>query len=166
LSDGGNKSRRLIWDSGVAGWRFIPLGNASGISGERGLVVIKPSSVAYERLKPAHFTLIHSNGKMVQASSDHRPTCPPIASSTTPLLRSAWEPTGIPYMPPPGGAGAQAHSGFRLNACHDFHRPVAEFTATRLASFPSVDDRWPVQVARSFLVISTYCFRFEPARHR
>jgi len=89
----------------------------------------------------AHFTLVHSNGKMVQASSDHRPTCPPIASSTTPLLRSAWELTGILYMLPPGGAGAQAHSGFRHNACHDFHRPVAEFTATRLASFPSVDDR-------------------------
>ena len=86
----------------ASGWCFIPytFGNASGISSERGLEVLKPSGVPYERLKPADVTVVNLNGKIVQASSDHRPTCPPIASSTTPFLRSAW--WGLPNMPPPG----------------------------------------------------------------
>ncbi len=41
-------------------------GNASGISRERGLVVIKPSGVPYERLKPAHLVVVNLKGKIVQ----------------------------------------------------------------------------------------------------
>jgi L-ribulose-5-phosphate 4-epimerase len=41
-------------------------GNASGISRERGLVVIKPSGVPYERLKPAHLVIVNLKGKIVQ----------------------------------------------------------------------------------------------------
>src|SRR5580658_101183 len=41
-------------------------GNVSGISRERGLVVIKPSGVPYERMKPAHLTIVDLKGKVVQ----------------------------------------------------------------------------------------------------
>jgi len=41
-------------------------GNASGISREHGLVVIKPSGVPYERMKPAHLVVVDLKGKTVQ----------------------------------------------------------------------------------------------------
>jgi len=115
-------------------------GNASGLSRERGLEVIKPSDVPYERLKPAHVTVVNLNGKIVQASSDHRPTCPPIASSTMPFLRSAWWPTRISEY---ATAWAQARKPipcFGTTHADYFHGPVPEFTGTPLASFPPVDD--------------------------
>jgi L-ribulose-5-phosphate 4-epimerase len=49
-------------------------GNASGISRERGLVVIKPSGVPYERMKPADLVVTDLDGNVVEgklrASSD------------------------------------------------------------------------------------------------
>jgi hypothetical protein len=87
-------------------------GNASGIPRQGGLRVIKPSVVPYEWLRPTHVKVVNWNGKTVQASSDHRPTCPPIAASTTPFLRSTWWPTPIPNMPPPGHRRA---SPFRVS---------------------------------------------------
>src|SRR5580692_3177176 len=41
-------------------------GNVSGISREQGLVVIKPSGVPYERMKPAHLVVVDLKGKVVQ----------------------------------------------------------------------------------------------------
>jgi L-ribulose-5-phosphate 4-epimerase len=41
-------------------------GNVSGISQEQGLVVIKPSGVPYERMKPTHLVVVDLNGKVVQ----------------------------------------------------------------------------------------------------
>lgn len=41
-------------------------GNVSGISREQGLVVIKPSGVPYERMKPAHLVVVDLKGKIVQ----------------------------------------------------------------------------------------------------
>jgi L-ribulose-5-phosphate 4-epimerase len=41
-------------------------GNASGISRQDGLVVIKPSGVPYEEMKPQHLVVTDLNGKIVQ----------------------------------------------------------------------------------------------------
>jgi L-ribulose-5-phosphate 4-epimerase len=41
-------------------------GNASGISREQGLVVIKPSGVPYEQLKPEHLVVTDLAGKIVE----------------------------------------------------------------------------------------------------
>ena len=49
-------------------------GNASGIDRGRSLVVIKPSGIAYDRMKPRHMVVVDLNGKRVegelQPSSD------------------------------------------------------------------------------------------------
>jgi len=47
-------------------------GNASGISREDGLVVIKPSGVPYETMKPAHLVVTDLTGKVVDG--DLRPS--------------------------------------------------------------------------------------------
>src|SRR5580765_2734867 len=47
-------------------------GNASGISREDGLVVIKPSGIAYDQMKPEHLVVTDLNGKIVEA--DLRPS--------------------------------------------------------------------------------------------
>jgi L-ribulose-5-phosphate 4-epimerase len=41
-------------------------GNASGIFREKGLVVIKPSGVAYEKMRPADLVITDLNGKIVE----------------------------------------------------------------------------------------------------
>lgn len=41
-------------------------GNASGIARSQGLVVIKPSGVPYERMKPEHLVVTDLNGKIVE----------------------------------------------------------------------------------------------------
>src|SRR5580698_6091486 len=43
-------------------------GNASGISREDGLVVIKPSGVPYEQMKPEHLVVTDLTGKIVEGS--------------------------------------------------------------------------------------------------
>ena len=54
-------------------------GNASGISREEGLVVIKPSGVPYEEMKPEHMVVTDLAGKMVEGklkpSSDLADAC-------------------------------------------------------------------------------------------
>ena len=40
-------------------------GNASGVDREQGLVVIKPSGVDYDKLKPEHMVVTDLNGKRV-----------------------------------------------------------------------------------------------------
>ncbi|HEU5453338.1 MAG TPA: L-ribulose-5-phosphate 4-epimerase [Terriglobales bacterium] len=47
-------------------------GNASGVDRERGLVVIKPSGVPYETMKPEHLVVTDLQGKTVEA--DLRPS--------------------------------------------------------------------------------------------
>src|SRR5260370_41755536 len=41
-------------------------GNASGISREKSLVVIKPSGIPYDRLRPADLVITNLNGKIVE----------------------------------------------------------------------------------------------------
>ena len=43
-------------------------GNASGVDREQGLVVIKPSGVDYDELKPEHMVVCDLNGKIVEGS--------------------------------------------------------------------------------------------------
>ncbi len=43
-------------------------GNASGIDRERGLVVIKPSGVPYEELRPEHLVITDLNGRAVEGT--------------------------------------------------------------------------------------------------
>jgi L-ribulose-5-phosphate 4-epimerase len=43
-------------------------GNASGVDREQGLVVIKPSGVDYDELKPEHMVVTDMNGKIVEGN--------------------------------------------------------------------------------------------------
>src|SRR5713101_10209388 len=43
-------------------------GNASGMARDEGLVVIKPSGVAYDRMKPEELVVTDLNGKIVEGS--------------------------------------------------------------------------------------------------
>src|SRR2546429_2743496 len=45
---------------------LFTFGNASGISRKKGLVVIKPSGVPYERMKPADLVVSDLDGKIVE----------------------------------------------------------------------------------------------------
>lgn len=47
-------------------------GNASGVDREQGLVVIKPSGVDYDRLKPEHMVVTDLDGKIVEG--EYRPS--------------------------------------------------------------------------------------------
>src|SRR5438552_11041010 len=47
-------------------------GNASGILRDEGLVVIKPSGVPYEKMKPEHLVITDLNGKVLEG--DLRPS--------------------------------------------------------------------------------------------
>jgi len=43
-------------------------GNASGISREQGLIVIKPSGVPYDRMKPEHMVITDLDGRVVEGN--------------------------------------------------------------------------------------------------
>lgn len=55
-------ANRALWSQGLARFTF---GNASGIDRERGLVVIKPSGVAYEKLSAATMVVTDLDGNVV-----------------------------------------------------------------------------------------------------
>src|ERR1700678_670546 len=50
------------------GLALYTFGNASGISREDGLVVIKPSGVPYEQMKPEHLVVTDLTGKIVEGT--------------------------------------------------------------------------------------------------
>lgn len=72
-------------------------GNASGIAREEGLVVIKPSGVAYETMKPEDLVVVDLDGKIVEGS----------------LRPSSDLPTHIILYQAFAGIGAVAHSHSR-----------------------------------------------------
>jgi L-ribulose-5-phosphate 4-epimerase len=51
-----------------AGLVLFTFGNASGIDRDEGLVVIKPSGVPYEKMKPADLVITDLDGKVVEGS--------------------------------------------------------------------------------------------------
>ena len=58
-------------------------GNVSGIDRERGLVVIKPSGVGYDSMKPEDMVVVDlESGKTVDGDLIPRPTRPRILCST------------------------------------------------------------------------------------
>jgi L-ribulose-5-phosphate 4-epimerase len=64
------KLRREVWQANLGIYRgglvTMHSGNASGIDRRRGLVIIKPSGMDYERLKPADMAVTDFDGKRVQ----------------------------------------------------------------------------------------------------
>jgi L-ribulose-5-phosphate 4-epimerase len=62
--------RRLVWEAnrGIyrAGLVTMHSGNASGIDRRRGLVIIKPSGMDYEKMKPADLTVTDLDGRQVR----------------------------------------------------------------------------------------------------
>ena len=68
-------------------------GNVSAIDRERGLVVIKPSGVAYETMKAGDMVVVDMSGKVVEG--EYRP-------STAVIRRLAALSIPTPRMPPHG----------------------------------------------------------------
>src|SRR5579859_835349 len=62
--------RRQVWEAnqGIyrAGLVTMHSGNASGIDRKRGLVLIKPSGMDYDKMKPADFVTVDLDGKKVR----------------------------------------------------------------------------------------------------
>src|ERR1700735_2911582 len=50
------------------GLGLYPFGNASAVDREQGLVVIKPSGVDYEELRPEHMVVTDLHGKVVEGT--------------------------------------------------------------------------------------------------
>lgn len=77
-------------------------GNVSAIDRERGLVVIKPSGVAYETMKADDMVVVDMSGKVVEGSIVRLPTPRRILNSTAVIRRLAALSIPIPRMPPHG----------------------------------------------------------------
>ena len=77
-------------------------GNVSAIDRERGLVVIKPSGVAYETMKADDMVVVDMSGKVVEG--EYRPSSTPrrISNSTVVTRRLAALSIPTPLMPPHG----------------------------------------------------------------
>ena len=78
-------------------------GNVSAIDRERGLVVIKPSGVAYETMKAADMVVVDMSGKVVEG--EYRPssdTATHLELSTVVTRRLAALSIPTPLMPPHG----------------------------------------------------------------
>src|SRR3990170_9134491 len=64
------KLRREVWEANLgifrAGLVTMHSGNASGIDRRRGLVIIKPSGMDYDKLRPADLVVTDLEGRKVQ----------------------------------------------------------------------------------------------------
>jgi L-ribulose-5-phosphate 4-epimerase len=62
--------KERVWQANLDLVRFglvsLTFGNVSGLDPERGLMVIKPSGLAYEVLKPSDFVVLDLEGKVVE----------------------------------------------------------------------------------------------------
>jgi L-ribulose-5-phosphate 4-epimerase len=95
-------------------------GNASGISREQGLVVIKPSGVPYDKMKPEHLVVTDLDGKIVEG--DLRP------SSDLPTHL-------VLYQAFPGiGGVAHTHSGYATSWAQA-RKPIPCFGTTHADYF-------------------------------
>jgi L-ribulose-5-phosphate 4-epimerase len=99
---------------------LFTFGNASGISREKGLVVIKPSGVPYDRMKPADLVVTNMNGKVIEGK----------------LRPSSDLPTHLVlYMSFPGiGGVSHTHSEY-ATAWAQAGRPIPCFGTTHADSF-------------------------------
>lgn len=62
--------KRSVWNANLdlqkAGLVTLTWGNVSGLDRERGFMVIKPSGVPYESLKPEHMVILDMDGRRVE----------------------------------------------------------------------------------------------------
>ncbi len=114
-------------------------GNASGVSREQQLVAIKPSGVAYDRLRPEDIVVTDLNGKVV--GGDLRPSSD-LATHLV-LYRQ------FPYI----GGVVHTHSEF-ATAWAQAHRPIPCFGTTHADYFhgpvPVTDNMTPEEVAADY----------------
>ncbi len=90
-------------------------GNVSAIDRERGLVVIKPSGVAYETMKVDDMVVVDMDGKVVEEVIVLLPIPLPIWRCINAIRRLAA--SFIPLHPRHGmGAGGDGYSGARYHA--------------------------------------------------
>ena len=97
-------------------------GNASGISREQKLVVIKPSGVPYEKMKPEHLVVTDLEGKIVEGDlrpSSDLPTHLVLYQAFSGNRRSGAHPFRICDVV---GAGPQTDSMLRHHPCRLFPR--------------------------------------------
>lgn len=64
--------RQQVWEANIgiyrAGLVTMHSGNASGIDRERGLVIIKPSGMDYDKMKPSDMVVTDLDGNVVESS--------------------------------------------------------------------------------------------------
>lgn len=91
-------------------------GNVSAIDRERGLVVIKPSGVAYETMKAADMVVVDMSGKVVEG--EYRPSSDTATHlETLPSLPVAWRHCPYPlHSCHRMGAGGAGDPGVRHHA--------------------------------------------------
>jgi L-ribulose-5-phosphate 4-epimerase len=62
--------RREVWETNLGIWRAglvtMHAGNASGVDRKRGLVIIKPSGMDYDKLRPADMAVVDLEGRKVK----------------------------------------------------------------------------------------------------
>lgn len=67
-----DKLRREVWEANLgifrAGLVTVHAGNASGVDRKRGLVVIKPSGMDYDKLRPADMVVTDLDGRKVSGT--------------------------------------------------------------------------------------------------
>jgi len=118
---------------------LFTFGNASGISREKELVVIKPSGVPYERMKPADLVVTDMDGKIVEG--ELRP------SSDLPTHLIIYK-----SFPNSGGV-CHTHSEY-ATAWAQARRPIPCFGTTHADSFhgpvPVTTELTPAEISESY----------------
>src|SRR5882672_10043501 len=114
-------------------------GNVSGISREQGLVVIKPSGVPYEDMKPEHLVVTDLAGKMVEGT----------------LRPSSDLPTHLVLYQAFSGTGGVAHTHSEYaTAWAQARRPIPCFGTTHADYFhgpvPVTADLTPAEIASDY----------------
>jgi L-ribulose-5-phosphate 4-epimerase len=114
-------------------------GNASGIDRERGLVVIKPSGVEYEVMRPEHMVVVDLEGRAVEG--EYKPS---VDTPTHLVLYKAW---------PEIGGVVHTHSHYATcwaQACRSipcFGTTHADFA---YGEIPVTDSLTPEEVAHDY----------------
>ena len=94
---------------------IFTLGNVSGIDREKGLVVIKPSGVSYENMKPEDMVVVDlKNGERVEGNLKPSSDTPGIVSSFPGNRRGGSYPFNLRHSV---GTSRYGSSKYRNNAC-------------------------------------------------
>jgi L-ribulose-5-phosphate 4-epimerase len=114
-------------------------GNASGIDRERGLIVIKPSGISYDAMRPEHMVVVNLDGQTVEGALK-----PSVDTPTHLVMYKAW---------PEVGGVVHTHSHYATcwaQAC----RPIPAFGTTHAdfahGEVPVTDALTPDEVAHEY----------------